>query len=185
MKLPKLSCHKSCGLGYATWHGKEIYFGCCPRAKRRQSPSGKPMGLSSRSRSAERSPTPKRWPKLRSANAAQFFFIGPNRNLEQRSARATVPSPCPSFVCLAKRRPATLDRSSCAEFSGGLSSPPIESKRKVEGKIRSGRIPRTRSGIISPSTGFVGPADSEVTRRFNLERHVRRAQDAANMVEGK
>ena len=124
MKLPKLSCHKSCGLGYATWHGKEIYFGCCPRAKRRQSPSGKPMGLSSRSRSAERSPTPKRWPKLRSANAAQFFFIGPNRNLEQRSARATVPSPCPSLVCLAKRRPATLDRSSCAEFSSGLSSPP-------------------------------------------------------------
>lgn len=41
------------------------------------------------------------------------------------------------------------------------------------------------SGIIPPSTGFVGPAGSEVTRRFNLEWDVQLAQDAANMVEGK
>lgn len=147
MKLPKLCRHKGRGLGYVTWLGKEIYFGAWPEGKVAPKAVREAYGaFVAKLIGGEVPDTRKKGETTVSELCSMFVdWAASELGADERRNYSAILTPVVGLfgdTAASDFGPVKLRR-----IQQWFIENPIEARRKVDGKIRTVRIPRTRTGI--------------------------------------
>lgn len=147
MKLPKLCRHKGRGLGYVTWQGKEIYFGQWPADKAAPRSVREAYGAFIARLVGGEVPEKKKDSEVSVSELCAQFSDWVESEMGPQERRCYQAILLPVVGMFGETAACDFGPVKLRRIQQWFVEVPVEVRRKVEGEIRTVRIPRTRSGI--------------------------------------
>lgn len=147
MKLPKLCRHRGRKLGYVTWQGKEVYFGAWPEGKAAPKPVRDAYSAFILQLAGGEVPDKKKQGETTVSELCGLFmeWVESELGLKEKNNYSGILTPV--IALFGETAASDFGPVKMRRIQKWFVDSPVEVKRQVEGKIRTVRIPRTRSGI--------------------------------------